>query len=428
MARRWVLALIILPIVLATGGILSLLYLGIFTPQLPFIQTVVSTQANADDNGAFWGVQTPKVVLKGDFVCTYALENTITPRKTFLYSHDESGVWQQGYSNLLFSRPPSILIDSKGIVHLIGYVPFDTAENEGWIMHYNFTTPYDITTAPVGTNVTANWKANGNYGPESYSSYYVGAGIGEDDTILVAYTNSINNYGISCLGAKIFNTTTKSWEFSSISTTLPSRYCYPLAFVTANYFHVLAIEDEEDHTIPGDHPFRFGAVKHFQRARTSSSWQETTLIDLNPHYTSMEIEELDLQHCDLYVDSSGLVHAIVRYGPFVRHYYKVESASTWQEDAATVKPFRWVKLWERSDGKLFMICANFRTQITLIPFGSNKEYIISSLTDDDRKYPVPFIANLRSGSLLSAMLEIVIFSDTLVTPTISLSVDTSEIT
>lgn len=428
MARRWVLALIILPTVLVSGSVLTLLYLGIFTPHLPFVQSEVGTHANATDNGAWWGANIPKIIHKGNYSFTYALEDGITPRKAFLYSRDSSGVWQEGFSNLLFSRPPSILIDSRGIVHLIGYVPFDSAENEGWIMHYNFTTPYDITTAPIGTNITANWKATSNYAPESYSSYYVGAAIGADDTILVAYTNSINNYGISCLGAKIFNTTTKSWEFSSISTTLPSRYCYPFAFVTEEYFYVLAIEDEEDHTIPGDHPYRFGAVKCFQRARTSTSWQESTLIDLNPHYSSVEIDELNLENCDLYVDSSGIVHAIVRYGPFVRHYYKAEGALTWQENIATVKSFQWVKLWERADGKLFLICANYRSQIILIPFGSNKEYIISNLSSEHRKSPVPFIASLRSGSPLSATLELVVFSDSLVTPTIALSVDTSIIT
>jgi len=281
--------------------------------------------------------------------------------------------------------------------------------------------------------ISPDWRGDSSLA--NYSSYYCGASIGEDNTILAVYedTNALKNETYA-LGARIFDPEEEKWTFELITSQLSSRFCYPHVFVSEEYFHVVAVEDEYDEDVENeDHPFRFGQIKHFQKKRDSDNWNEKTLINLNDDYEPPEIKEKNLRPTDLHVDSDGIVHVLIKYDTDdtdktqTYHYMKKESEKEWETEKLTSFGFSWIKIWERKDGKFFYICSNYNGQIFLMRDGSPLRYKISDLSPSERLDPTPFVANTRGGSKPSNRLEIVLFSGSDDLKAISISVDTSAI-
>jgi len=140
---------------------------------------------------------------------------------------------------------------------------------------------------------------------------------------------------------------------------------------------------------------------------------------------------------DLFVDSSGTVHVMVRYNKnwsqgksgdwknTAFHYWKAEDATEWHSEQAIDEDCFWLKLWEREDSQLFYVYARMNRQIDLIPFGTNQHYTISDFSSPYNTNPVPFIANLRSGTNPGSTLDLVIFSEMEETEAIAISCDVS---
>lgn len=70
---------------------------------------------------------------------------------------------------------------------------------------------------------------------------------------------------------RIYDPVTQEWSFETVATDLSTRFCYPYAAISEEYFHVLAVEDEymPEELLHTGNPNRYGIIKHFQRARDS---------------------------------------------------------------------------------------------------------------------------------------------------------------
>lgn len=252
---------------------------------------------------------------------------------------------------------------------------------------------------------------------------------------LLRTTSGHNQHAIL---ARIYDPITQEWSFETVTTDLPTRFCYPYAAVSDEYFHVLAIEDEDVEDLS---TFRFGIIKHFQRARDSDEWMETTLFDFTQTHSNQEIDELGLRNWGLVTDSAGRVHLLISYGaveggeprsvrthpPRAFHFWKEESATEWHQEPDMDMYWGWMRLWEREDGQLFYVNAPLGEQLYLTPMGTTEKYVISDLDTRYLENAIPFIASRRSGSQAGSVLNLALLQLHEETETVVISVDTSEI-
>lgn len=132
-----------------------------------------------------------------------------------------------------------MLIDSNNYIHVIGFEPFDPEDVEwdGRIFHIRFNAPLTVTGTYSKEYITEDHRIIKTI--ETYASYYLGAAIHSDDTMIVAYNNSIlwNVAGTYSLGARIYDPIKGDWTYESVATNMSSRHCYPLAFISDDYYH-----------------------------------------------------------------------------------------------------------------------------------------------------------------------------------------------
>ena len=434
--------------------ILFCLFLGILTictkskqdivvQQNPlYKQYTVGNRDNLLENGSWWGEHITKIVHKGDKAFTVVIDNILSPRTAVLYEKKDNEEWVEGQS-FVFTRFPNIIIDSKGYIHVIGFEPFNysISEYSGRIIDVKFNAPNTVTGAFTKTYITEDYRTNGQT-LSTNSSLFCGAATGNNGKILVAYNNSLKAGNISInnsLAVRIFDGNT--WTFESVASGMNSNFARPFAFVSDSYYHVYAIEDNYDayYETAGlpysNYCYRYGSVKHFQRAISGGAWTETTLINLNETKTKKEIWDASMRIIDFHVDFSGTIHALLRYITnsisMCYHYTKKENESSWKsgiilESESINKGLQWVKLWERNDHKLFYVSYAWGGQIMLSQMNSNSSQPISNLQGDYKNAPVPFVTSYRSGSPLESNLYIVLFSGSHTIKAMSLDISTSE--
>lgn len=413
---------------------------------LPFIQTIVGSRINfIKDVSTAWGDNIVKIASTENKIFTYAMDSSASPCQVFLYSKTDGEDWQEGESFPIWN-PPNLFVDSQGFVHLIGFEPYTTSSNwEGRIFHVKFDQPEAVSGSYTFEYITPDTREIWPPTLDTAASFYVGAAIGEDDTTLVVYMNPYVFPGETesrSIGARLYHPDTDKWSYETVTENLPSRFCYPFVTVTDEYFHVLAIEDDPDEDLEfTGYPFRFGMVKHFQRARDSDEWVESTLIDFNPTLSKLEISKIWLRHYELLVDSKGIVHALILYctnadgepcsceegSPTAYHYWKEESSVEWHSELAIDTSCGWLRLWERDDGQLFYVYSKWNEQLCLIPQGATERYIISDLYSSYIDQPNPFIAAARGGTRPGSTINLVLFSGTKKCEGVVISVDTSSI-
>lgn len=412
---------------------------------ISFTQDTVGSRANLVSNGAWWGENISKIVHYGSKTFTYVIDASVTPTKAFLYSKSADGAWTEG-EGFEVSRPPNLLVDSAGVIHLIGFAPLDAAANDsdGRLFHVKFAVSGTVSGTYFTEFISEDWRPIPT--TTTYSTYFVGAAIGADDTIAVAYNNSVqwDTPNTHTLSFRVRNPQSQTWTYETVAQNMVSRHCYPFACVSPYYFHVYAVEDDHDadYAALGEpyasYPFRYGMVKHFQRPRSGGAWEETTLLNFNgnPGISKAQIWDAMLRITDFHVDAIGIVHALLRYkGTFngstlvagtankSYHYWKTEGSTTWNnEEILPSQELYWARIWERSDGRLFFIGQTLRDQLWVIPYGETTKYIASSLSGEDMVAPTPFISSLRGGTDLSTSFKAVVFSGKYTVPAKSLDV------
>ena len=417
--------------------------------KLPFDQSFVGSRNNYNAGGSStaWGDNIVKIVATENTTFTYVMDKDVSPRRAFLYSKTDGEDWQEGESFHTI-RPPNLLVDSQGFVHLIFFEPYDTDKWGEWggrIVHVKFDQPETVSGSHTSEYLTPARSETRPLTLDTCVTLYCGAAIGEDDTILVVYQNSLHEDSPPhSLGARIYDPIAEMWSYESVATDLTSRFCYPYAAVTKDYFHVLAVEDDYDKDLEsaGVWPFRYGMVKHFQRARDSTEWVESTLIDFNPTLSALELSKIWLRHNDFLVDSKGTVHALISYcgnidsgtpctceecQPIAYHYWKEESSTERHSELAIDTSCGFLRLWEREDGQLFYVYTKLSGQVYLIPQGTAKRYLISDIDSPYTVEPNPFVAAARGGTRPSSTLNLVLFPNTKEIEAVAISVDVSQL-
>lgn len=409
---------------------------------LPYTQTIVGSRINFIEGGnAAWGDNIVKIVATENTVFTYAMERDESSRRVFLYSSNDGEEWQEGeaFDTL---KPPNLLVDSQGFVHLISFESYTLDSHDGRLFHVKFDEPDTVSGSYTFEYITPERDYTKPLTLDAHATPYYGAAIGHDDTILVTYLNSLTyDTPPHSIGARIYDPDTDSWSYELVADDLTSRFCYPHAAVTEDYLHVLAVEGDYDKDLEsaGVWPYRYGMVKHFQRARGSDEWVESTIIDFNPTLSKLEISEIWLRNYELLIDSQGMVHVLILYcanadgepcsseecEPRAYHYWKEESATEWHSEPAIDTTCGWLRLWEREDGKLFYVYSKWNDQLCLIPQGTTERYVISDLASPYILDPIPFIAAARGGTVSGSVLNVVIFAHNIETETVVISVDTS---
>jgi hypothetical protein len=400
-----------------------------------FSQTSIGDIESVSVNGAWWGENITKVVRSSNKVFTFAMNDVGgdgDDRQIVLMERSDDGPWVEG-ATFAFARAPNLLIDSDERVHVVAFAPFDPAVDtfRGSIAHVRF----DESNTVTGTYETTRLATDvGNEVPtfENYQTLFLGAAIGEDDTMLAAYNNSVmwNTPGTHSLAVQIYDPGEGTWTYDQVAANMGSRFAYPFAFVSNGYFHVYAVEDEYDTDYATLGPpydgylFRYGAVKHFQRPRSGGPWTETTLVDFNGVKSKAEIWDMILRTLDLHVDSEGRIHALLRYNegtkPRVYHYTKLETEDAWESEALAfpgtdVAGLYWAKLWDRGPERgLHFVGAVWSQQIrVLTPAGAT--HVVSDLAGDDLLDPTPFLSSARAGNASRDLLDIAVFSGSAIT-------------
>lgn len=398
------------------------------SPELP-----IGTIKNDTASGAWWGENISKITRALDTIFTFTLDSSSGQRKAIFMQKKDGGSWIEGES-FVVSRPPNILADSKGYIHLIGFEPFDNQKDSaGRLFHVQFERPYTVKGSYKKTYLTEEDLRSNNLTLENFASLFNGASIGSDDTILVAYENSTQNnlIGTFSIGARIYNPKSGEWVYETVSQNMNSKYAYPFTFVSDKYYHVLAIEDMPDPdyaNLTAQHKayqYRYGAVKHFQRLRAGGKWDETTLLNFNdnPNITKQQIGDSSLRITDFTVDSHNKIHAMLRYnGKYENnqlkiqnsanfsHFWKDEMSTSWKSESPDFgNNVSWAKLWEQKNRTNHFILSN-NIGLYLVPQGTSNQYLISKYTNETgTNGPTPFFTNKRSGSPLSDDLNFVIY-------------------
>jgi len=425
-------AVSIIPMLLLTLSMVGLCGCAEVGPEKPtelsFVQQFVGQRNNASQNGTFWGENITKIARRDKKTFTFVIDSDIDPRTTFLYEKTDGDEWIEGES-FVVSRPPNILIDSAGHVQVVGFEPFDPSgpEHEGRLFYVRFQAPGTVSGSYDKAYITEDYRETG-LEKNTYSTYYCGAAIGSDDTVLVVYNNSIqwDVPGTHSLGARIYNPKVREWTYETVADNMTSRHAYPFGFVSESHLHVLAIEDDRDYDYDeagppySDYPYRYGMVTHLQRPRAGGPWEQTVLVDFNSVISKEELWHMSLKIVDFHVDFDGTVHALIRYNesrtspPQCYHYQKKENETEWSyeeiPEAYSHRGMWWARIWERSDNALFYVGYTWDHQVWLTPVGTNNFYTITALEGDYIKGAVPFIASLRSGTAPAPDLDMVIYS------------------
>lgn len=390
------------------------------------------------ENEASWGPNIKKIARFGDmsytFTFVFGRENLGIADQSYgrvtLYEKKDGGEWKAGIS-FIASVAPNIMVDSYGKVHVIFLEPHEGyTKYAGKLTHLTLNTPGTANGEFIKKHLTTGNIEAAEVNVDNYATIYNGASIAEDNTILVAYNNSIYSDAVGghTLGAQIYEPSTGKWTFETVGKDMASRYCYPITAISKDYYHILVIEDQLDLSLAKlrNMKYRFGAVKHFQRKKTGGPWEETTLIDLNnrPEISLGEIDDAHLVINDLVVDQQGIVHAILRYSGYhdgTRYqltwnsrgydFVKPENASTWiEKPICNREEILAAAIWKSPSGKLFYVLMN-RGGIFIFPEGSTEKYMIykaKSMQDEINDFRM-FISNQYNSALKPNTLDIVFF-------------------
>ena len=372
------------------------------------------------NNGNWWGLNIIKIASNSEYIFCYVLTEDNSRRQVALYRIARSGEVLRGLL-LDVSRPPNIFIDSENIVHIIGHRPFSgKKEHDGYLFHIRFLEPNVVWGEYESEDISPKWRSS-RKSISTYSTYYNGCAI-FDDNIIVAYDSSINfNQPPYILNSRIWNKDDKAWSRETISSQLPSRFCYPHVQITAERAYVLAIEDQQDSEIG----YRYGMMKLFVK---EDEWKEETIIDFNKAYNKFEIKAMQLHDVDLFVDSQEDINILIRHkeqkSMRIFYYKKTEYDENWSVHDLGSYQSNWAKFWESRSGHLYIILPK-RRSISIVSVETGEELNISIPREMQLAKPVPFVANSRSGSNEREIIDIILYSQNSVSDPVVASINAS---
>lgn len=356
-------------------------------------------------DATWWGYNQSKIVRFNSRVFMYVIDNqdskNSTLSKLVVYQKEGNGPWQSGIS-FPTSRPGNILVDSKGVLHAFVFEPTDVKKNDsiGKLVHYWFAqaSQGDITSHQKETVVAA--KAN-----DETVNIRVGAAIGSDDTLGVAFGLTNNNPAYKGQSEHLYlKKTGQAWQHLIAGQNLNHDFFYPFVVLAKDAYHLLAVQD--DYANDGN-PATYDNIyqKIMSFSYSGGTWKKDVLGDLTSHPLAKTFPRLTEQN-DLFLDSTGRVHASYKelldgtsqgHVTGFQHFTKT-SSSGWNKETIDVSSYgcNWLKHVE-VDGALYYLCAAF-DKVYLMNEGRTKVEKLAIPPAVTAIYPYLARNSLGSGS------------------------------
>lgn len=364
-------------------------------------------------DATWWGYNQSKIVRFKDKVFTYYIENNDDSNKTLskfvILKKDGDNIWEKG-AMFTTSRPGNLLIDSKGILHIFVFEPFDVVKNDsiGRIMHYYFPNS--------ATGDVKNYKQDtvvDNDGKSETANIRVGAAIGEDDTIIISF--GLTKYNPAYKGQSVHiyfkKPDEEKWNHSIAAEDLTHDFYYPFTLVSQNSYYLLPIQD--DFAVVNN-PNIYQKIMFMEYS--NGTWKNKLVADLSNHELAKSRPRL-LEQEDLYKDKEGKIHIIYKEflnpdSPFVTTMHHQLSGSFDNFNHEMLKfddsnmGLSWIRIVE-VDGQLYYLATAFKG-LFIGKVGSNKLTPVS--VPDDALNVYPYVATSKSGTKENKYIDVLLLA------------------
>ena len=315
---------------------------------------------SAQVNCEWWGYNQSKLIRHGDNVVTYVIDNGVptgTPYKFIMYQKQGDGPWTAGAS-MPTSRPGNVIVDANGVVHAFVFEAFDMATNDsiGYLRHYTFATPGDITNYTEETVVD-------NDGTTETVNIRVGAAIGSDGTLYTGF--GLNLGGADDQSEVLYERApgATSWTMSLADTNLGHDFYYPYIQPLDGVTNGIAMFPIQDDYVGQNLPNIYQQMRYFDR--DNEIWTSTVIDDLSANPLAPTRPALE-QGSDIYQAEDGSVHAVVTewigansYDTSAMRQY-VDTDRVWTNDTLDMPDgsCNWMRLFE-IEGRMFTLCSTY---------------------------------------------------------------------
>lgn len=367
-----------------------------------FYEKIPGSKFHGPD-ATWWGYNQNKIVRFGNMVFMYVVENIDDKNTTLsqfvIYKKEGDTVWEKGAS-FPTSRPGNILIDSQGVLHAFVFEPVDVLKNDSWgkLIHYWFEN--------AGAGDIQNYNKEiviDNNGTNETVNIRVGAAIGPDDTLAVAFgMGRFNNlYKDFSEHLYIKKPTDKTWTHHIAGEELDHEYYYPFVWIAKNEFYLLPVQDDYNGQGTPQLPYPNIYQKILLLSYKNGIWSKELIADLSSHPLAKSRPRL-LEQEELYQDTKGTLHML--YKEFLdektswgsNHVHVVKNAQGVFREAIPQEKdnSNWIRMFE-VDGSLYYLYVYY-----------DSAYIKNAKTNTRIQIPLPpsahgmypYIATIRGGT------------------------------
>lgn len=360
-------------------------------------------------DGTWWGYNQSKVARSGERVFMYVINNRDDSSRTesefVVYQKAGDGFWEAGAS-FPTSRPGNILVDSRGVLHAFVFEPLDVAVNDslGQLMHYWFPQAAngDITNYQSEVAVA-------NDGDYENVNIRVGAAIGPDDTLAVAWGLTENNPPGAGHSEHLYikRPGDDNWTHLVAGRNLGHDFYYPFVFVTQDSFHLLPVQDDAYEPDPSRYNI-YQKILYLKYAK--GQWTRDLVADLTSHPLAAERLRL-LEQSELWVDSTGQTHIIYKEFTDPRVDWQTQrvvhlrgASGNWSQTILAEGDMDWARLFE-ANGRLYYLLTSY-DELAIQPVTGDDKLTID-LPNDARGF-YPYVATRKTGQAISQYLDVVL--------------------
>ena len=364
-------------------------------------------------DATWWGYNQSKIVRHKNLVFTYYIDNDDDSNKTssrfVIMKKDGDGPWKEG-TTFITSRPGNLLIDSKGVLHVFVFEPFDAKTNDSWgkIIHYWFPSSSNGDITNFQKEIVVD-----NDGKSETANIRVGAAIGADDTMAISFGLTKFNPVYKQQSEHIYfkKPNEEKWNHT-FTDGLPHDYYYPFTLVSENALYLLPIQDDWNGLGTTSNPYPNIYQKIMFMEVKNGVWKNELVADLSSHPLAKTRPRL-LEQEDLYENKDGIIHIL--YKEFLDpqnnfaatvHWHVNGKPGNWKNEQIKLeKPgVNWVRLVE-VDGKLYYLVTTFG-EVFISPVENVKLTKIDVPKDAKNNYP--YISTTKDGSSESEFVDILL--------------------
>ena len=330
------------------------------------IEEIPGSKFHSPD-GTWWGYNQSKIVRFQDYVFSYYIDNqdsnSSTVSRLTLLKKRSDDAWQKGAS-FPTSRPGNILVDSTGVLHAFVFEPTNAAINDSWgkLIHYSLpqAASGDITTFAKETVIE-------NTGREETVNIRIGAAMGEDDTMAIAFglPFGVPPYSGQSEHLYIKKPQEVKWQHLIAGQNLGHDFYYPFVVAQHNEFHLLPVQDDyANDGNPATYDNIYQKINLF--SFVNGQWDNVPVADLSHHPMARKRPRL-LEQEDLLIDSGGTVHLVYKefldpqygYKATAHKHVQIAADGTQEENSLTGRDdLNWVRLFTIK-GDMYYFASSF---------------------------------------------------------------------